>query len=459
LHIISCSKRKAWDNPSVTDRYLPATKAYQGDEIADWLRQPESTSNRWLILSAKYGFIEPDHPISCYNVTFNDARTGPITNDALRSQVEHQTRWEDRIPLRRFSRVVVHGTRPYLQRTASAFARTGSTVESADRMTTETASQPLESRLPVADRISAVARALALVPKDAYEGLDTNEPEWPLFSRLSRIEHPWGVISTLAFGLCDYQLGAGGAAAYWAAIDGLLGELPIDSAENLTRFVAHLVQQPVSNRLASQKRNRVRRLVESNLPALCAERTLRELGGEAHELWSRLAVVMHQRQDAKTIAFAMKCFDLLHKAATGQYAVIENAPIIVDLRIARASLASGMLQIPDTTVTEALQDATTIAIDNHQLIVDSWRAVQTMSGGLSLFRIDSLLWQVAEPIYQERQHRGRAIEQAAHLLAAAGIDRQTARLVATELTASLTDGDPYVADNRDISDSNGDSDY
>jgi N-glycosylase/DNA lyase len=133
----------------------------------------------------------------------------------------------------------------------------------------------------------------------------------------------------------------------------------------------------------------------------------------------------------------MKCFDLLHKAATGRYVVIEDAPIIVDLRIARVSLASGLIEIPGTSVVQSLQNAPEIASSHHQEIVKAWRDVQRQAGGLSLFRIDSLVWQVAEPIYEERHKKTRAIERVAKILTAFGMERRSATLVANELTASL----------------------
>ena len=108
LHIISCSRQKAWDDPRIVAAYLPAEEAYRGAEITAWRQELESRNARWLILSAKYGFIEPDHPIGPYNVTFKDSTSGPISDATLRAQVEHQVRWTDRLPLRAFRRVVVH---------------------------------------------------------------------------------------------------------------------------------------------------------------------------------------------------------------------------------------------------------------------------------------------------------------------------------------------------------------
>ena len=320
LHVISCSRRKAWDDPAVTERYLPARDAYRGDEITSWLKRPESGSARWLILSAKYGFIEPDHPIANYDVTFNDAKTGPITDDALISQARYQCRWADRVPLRGFSRVSVHGSGEYLKKVRMAFAPIRSAVVSSEEFGHENAIGVSPGR-PIIDehRAACLAAALAALPMDTYERLDANEPEWPIFGRLAQVEHPWGVVCALGCALSDYQLAAGGADEYWATIARLLGDWPVDSKAKLEVFFTRLVRQPVSIRLADQKLTRVQKLLASDISDWCGRQTFEVLGRDAGALWNRLAAVMGQRPDAKTIAFAMKCFDLLHKVKTGRY--------------------------------------------------------------------------------------------------------------------------------------------
>jgi uncharacterized protein DUF6884 len=109
LHIIECSKRKIWDRgvPS-TPRFVPAKQAYLGSAITSWLADPRASNERWLILSARYGFIDPDQPVENYDVTFKLLSTGPITDDALAAQVRCQVRWADAVPIRQFTRVIVH---------------------------------------------------------------------------------------------------------------------------------------------------------------------------------------------------------------------------------------------------------------------------------------------------------------------------------------------------------------
>lgn len=132
LHIISCSKDKTWDDPTVRARFVAAEQAYLGPEITAWLSDPRVHTSRWLILSARYGFISPDQPIENYDVTFDDEATGPVTLETLARQVRCQQRWADQVPLRQFRRIVVHGTSTYVEAVRAAFASLGAEVVPAE---------------------------------------------------------------------------------------------------------------------------------------------------------------------------------------------------------------------------------------------------------------------------------------------------------------------------------------
>jgi len=85
-------------------------------------RYAERFADRWIILSAKYGFVESDFLIPRnYNVSFNLKRSGPVSIEELETQVE-------KMGLRKFDRVVVLGGKEYANRVVSAFGR-GVTVE------------------------------------------------------------------------------------------------------------------------------------------------------------------------------------------------------------------------------------------------------------------------------------------------------------------------------------------
>lgn len=131
LFVVSCTRRKIWSQEPMARTFVAAKDAYIGGMMRSWLKselcQPET---RWLILSAKYGFIEPDHPVSDYDVTFENDNTGPITLDSLRAQVEHQCRWHgpDKRRLADFSDVRVWGSELYFKVASVAFTGTGARV-------------------------------------------------------------------------------------------------------------------------------------------------------------------------------------------------------------------------------------------------------------------------------------------------------------------------------------------
>lgn len=68
-----------------------------------------------MVLSAKYGFIEPDFMIPCnYNITFKKTTTGQIPDESLRQQVKQKS-------LGRFEEVEVLGGDEYVNKVRLAF--------------------------------------------------------------------------------------------------------------------------------------------------------------------------------------------------------------------------------------------------------------------------------------------------------------------------------------------------
>jgi hypothetical protein len=134
LFVVQCTKNKIWTNPSENREFVPAKEAYTGGrdepyaEFVDGLRKQVLQDVHWLYLSAKYGFIEPNHPISNYDVTFSDPATGPISHETLANQVMSQWRWKDRVRLATFGRVVVCGGPVYLNRVKCVFSSTQASV-------------------------------------------------------------------------------------------------------------------------------------------------------------------------------------------------------------------------------------------------------------------------------------------------------------------------------------------
>ena len=89
---------------------------------------------------------KPWHPISNYNVTFDDAETGPITDDSLYNQVMYQYRWE-KARLKDFRRIIFFGNFTYREKICKAFRNVQ--AEIIDGYTGETVRDLKEEQFPI----------------------------------------------------------------------------------------------------------------------------------------------------------------------------------------------------------------------------------------------------------------------------------------------------------------------
>ncbi len=108
LVIIGCGKGKIWDKYPDAGPTM-AKDAYTGSYFRANRRYAEAQGCDWMILSAKYGLIEPDFIIpGPYNVTFKDPSTHPVTAEGMQTQVfKHQ--------LARYLIIVILGGREYIE--------------------------------------------------------------------------------------------------------------------------------------------------------------------------------------------------------------------------------------------------------------------------------------------------------------------------------------------------------
>ena len=88
LVIVPCGQSKIWDREPGRGP-APARDAYTGAPFKVNRQYAEKFGSRWLVLSAKFGFISPDFLIAGpYNVTFKKKATGPVSLRELRQQVK-----------------------------------------------------------------------------------------------------------------------------------------------------------------------------------------------------------------------------------------------------------------------------------------------------------------------------------------------------------------------------------
>lgn len=90
LVIVPCGQAKIWKKKP-NHGPAKAKDAYIGAPFKVNRAFAEKFADRWLILSAKYGFIDPEFIIpGNYNVTFKNPSTDPIGIDALLKQLKQK---------------------------------------------------------------------------------------------------------------------------------------------------------------------------------------------------------------------------------------------------------------------------------------------------------------------------------------------------------------------------------
>jgi hypothetical protein len=122
LIIVPCGQAKVWDGDPERGP-VPAREAYTGAPFKVNRAYAERHGDRWVILSARYGFIPPDFVLpGPYDVTFKKRATGPVEVATLMDQIRAQG-------LHEFGRVVGLGGKEYRDMIGAAFAPFGPAVE------------------------------------------------------------------------------------------------------------------------------------------------------------------------------------------------------------------------------------------------------------------------------------------------------------------------------------------
>jgi len=134
LIVIACTKTKVWDMAPDAPEFVLARYAYKGRDFVrflDWVEneavQLEKKGFRWVILSAKYGFLEPWHPIADYDVSMEDADVA-ISLETLKAQtrqVKPGKAWHSKAKAGRLAdyRIVicVNCPKTYIERVQAVF--------------------------------------------------------------------------------------------------------------------------------------------------------------------------------------------------------------------------------------------------------------------------------------------------------------------------------------------------
>lgn len=121
LIIIPCGKSKIWKKESYRG-LMRAEYAYIGSPFKVNKEFAEKFADHWMILSARYGFIDPDTLIEDYEETF----LKPGINTVKIETLIHQIKDKD---LLGFRRIIILGGKAYQEITSKAFDYYGLKVE------------------------------------------------------------------------------------------------------------------------------------------------------------------------------------------------------------------------------------------------------------------------------------------------------------------------------------------
>lgn len=437
LHVVCCTKRKIWQDDPTADRSVPAGRAYTGRTFDLWHGSQEAAEGApWVVLSAKYGFLDPDHLIEDYDVTFSEPSTHPVDDARLRAQAASMWPAFGR-PLTAFESVRVLGSATYVDRVRAAFAGTGVDVSRWKPGGDATAPDPSPAR-PTTSFPADLGVALGALPDAVFARADEMLPEWPVLDSFAALRFGLGALAALGVALNNYNLGRGGADAYWAAAQRIVGDAGISNDRDLRRCLELLLAEPVAAPNAVDRRRkeaRLGRLFDSTVPRLLA-RGVRRI--DVERLWQELAAAPGPSADAKTVVYAMRTYALLHRRATGEApALPARMPLPVDVRIVRLALASGLIDPSRDGVVDAMErDARRIASDRRDEVATAWNGVAA-AGGRPAMALDSLLWLAAKRVHDERRDRAHAAYGVRELLIEMGAERSEADAASIALTAAL----------------------
>lgn len=115
LVIVPCGKAKIWKKQPKHGPTI-AKYAYTGAPFKVNRKFAEKFADKWIILSAKYGFINPDYIIpEDYNVVFTKCYTNPISLGALKKQLIQRKDLHD------YDIVIALGGKSYTEKVKKVF--------------------------------------------------------------------------------------------------------------------------------------------------------------------------------------------------------------------------------------------------------------------------------------------------------------------------------------------------
>ena len=244
-------------------------------------------------------------------------------------------------------------------------------------------------------------KILSDIPDEAWEEIVRKEPEWKFIEQIYKVYKvgfgPSSVIM-VATGLNDYKLKGRAEEVYWPDIQKKLDKeilSNLNTPKDIDKIYNSLKPFYENERFHEAKLKRLEKFLHSDLASNTLwKSTPNEVSSNFKDIWKKLAGVMKQKEDKKTIVFAMKCLWISLLKADECVFDLKGIPISVDSRIKK--------------FTEKLTGNTGNK-NNNDFYIDFWNDVlnelQKTRKNITIFHLDSLIWQISSLIEEKQEEK------------------------------------------------------
>ncbi|MCM8784793.1 MAG: N-glycosylase/DNA lyase [Candidatus Omnitrophica bacterium] len=227
-----------------------------------------------------------------------------------------------------------------------------------------------------------LAKILSKIPWDIWEKIVEKEPEWQNMECFF-LPYGFGPFATLmlATGLNDYQLKGKAEIVYWPKIRTVLNNsilTPPKSPDDLYNLLEPFYQK---ERFKINKIERLYRFLKSSLASQLWVSTPQKVSADFLDIWNKLAEIMHQNPQDKTIVFAMKCLGISLLIAKEYRFDFSPIPVPVDLRVRKFTNLLGFNPSSDDDVRDFWSDILSI--------------IRRRDSRITMIHLDSLVWQIS----------------------------------------------------------------
>ena len=237
-----------------------------------------------------------------------------------------------------------------------------------------------------------VINAFSALSYEDFMAFDKAEPEFKALKSVydKGVNERLLSIIGVAAALIDYMLPKGGARLFWSDLCRIAMAIEIKSLSDVEKLFNIFLTTRTTRRLNLQKMKRAQ--IFFNKVAGKILNNFESYRKNPNTLWDELTLCFNTKPWRKTIAFAMKVFDIVSLVCRNRYLKFSEMWIPVDFHIRELTI---IFKLADESA-------------KNKAIIETWREISSRveriaQNGINLFRIDSVLWQIGNLMYEREK--------------------------------------------------------